>query len=107
MRGTDKRGFGSNNIWGPAPICNFQLPKPPKIFSETLPSCAYILIISSQGVHNTSIDNMDKIEVLHIICSLDVWDNVYILFRALNWLSVKPPTGRAAVKSFIYPPPSL
>ena len=63
-------------------------------------------MISSQGVHGTFIYNMDKFCILIVIWSivLDIWDDVHILVRALNWLSGEPPTGRVAVPSLIYPP---
>ena len=61
-------------------------------------------MISSQGVHDTFIYNIDNFFVLIVIWSIDIWDDVHILVKALNWLSVEPPTGRVAVPSFIYPP---
>ena len=49
--------------------------------------------------------NMDKFSILKVIWSIDIWDEVHILVRALNWFSVEPPTGRVAVASLLYPPP--
>ena len=47
---------------------------------------------------------MDTFCILIVIWSIDIWDDVHILVRALNWFSVEPPTGRVAVPSLIYPP---
>ena len=35
--------------------------------------------------------NMDKFNVLKVIWSIDIWKDVHILVRTLNWLSVKRP----------------
>ena len=48
-------------------------------------------MISSQGVHDTFIYNMDKFCILIVIWSIDIWDDVHILVRALNCLSGEPP----------------
>ena len=61
-------------------------------------------MIFVQGVHDIFIYNMDKMYILKVIWSIGIWDDVHILVRALNWLSVEPPTGRVAVPSLIYPP---
>ena len=61
MRGTAKRGLGSKTIWGRARNFKYQLAKPPKIFSENMPSGAYFFMVSLGGVHNVFIYNMYKI----------------------------------------------
>ena len=58
-------------------------------------------MISSQGVHDTFIYNMDILYILKVIWSIDIWDDVHILVRALNWLFVKLLTWRVAVTSLI------
>ena len=97
-------GLGSRTIWGRTPNFKPQLAKSVKIFSETVPFYTLFQMISSQRVHDTFIYNMDKFCILIIIWSIDIWDDVHILVRALIWLSGEPPTGRVAVPSLIYPP---
>ena len=57
-------GLGSKTIWGRAPNFKSQLAKYAKIFSETVPSCTLFKMISSQGVHDTFIYNMDRFCVM-------------------------------------------
>ena len=48
-----------------------QLAKPAQIFSEAVPSCTLFYMISSQGVHDTFIYNVDKSYMLKVIWSID------------------------------------
>ena len=50
---------------------------------------------------------METFCILKVIWSIDIWDDVHIFVRVLNWLSVEPLTGRVAVNvtALIYPPP--
>ena len=53
---------------------------------------------------------MDKLYTLKVIWSKVIWDDVHILVRALNWLSVKPPTphlGGWLLRPLYTPPPLL
>ena len=61
-------------------------------------------MISSQGVPDTFMYNMDKFCIIIVIWSIDIRDDEHILVGALNWFSVEPPTGRVAGPSLIYPP---
>ena len=60
MRGAAKRGLGSKTIWGGALHFKYQLAKPPKIFSETMSSGAYLFMFSSRGAHNVVIYDIYK-----------------------------------------------
>ena len=47
-------------------------------------------IQSEEVVHDTFIHNMDTLCMLIVIWSIDIWDDVHTLVRALNWFSVEP-----------------